>query len=204
MKKKTIISIIAIVRVALLIVGAVSIFNISKKVFQNIEDVLDDFPEDTSWSTSDDVSTDSSDTTVTVSSFSKADLDIVAKDNSDIALLGFNVTLKPNTKYLVKWSIDEAVVDDDVLYFAADAADDFYVRYVVGADSTSPAFEEIHFPYVFGACSNSTGSEITTDSSGEFSLYLFEMDFVSVENVIAAKALVDTYVTEITITEVSE
>ena len=210
MTKKTIISIIAFVLALLLLIGALGIYRLSDNLFNKFQDALGDLTDTSEWQPSGSVteapagssSGSGSETESVLQTFSKSDLDVVAMDNSDIALLGYQVQLKPNTEYFIHWELDPAAFNGEPFWYISLGSNQWtvYYRYDYGGSGSFQTWEfnteATHL--------KSTYKFFCTDDTGKFSIYFFEMDFESVSKVIAAKGLVDQYVKSISIEEYND
>lgn len=211
MKKKTIISIIAFVLALLLLAGAVGIYRVSDNLYNKFQDALGDLTDTSEWQPSGSVtdppsgssSENGSETESVLQIFDKADLDSVAMDNSDIALLGYQVQLKPNTEYFVHWELDPAAFDNEPFWYISLGSNQWTVYYRRDYGG-SGSFRSWEFNTETAYLKNSGGKLFTTDNTGRFSIYFFEMDYESMEKVIAAKGLVDKYVRSIRIEEYND
>ena len=211
MKKKTIIAIIAFVLALLLLIGALGIYRLSDNLFNKFQDALGDLTDTSEWQPSGSVteapagstSGSGSETESVLQMFSKSDLDVVAMDNSDIALLGYQVQLKPNTEYFVHWELDPAAFNGEPFWYISLESNQWtvYYRYDNGG---SGSFRSWEYSSEAAYLKNTSGKLLCTDNTGQFSIYFFEMDFESVSKVIAAKGLVDQYVKSISIEEYND
>ena len=210
MKKKTIIAIIAFVLALLLLIGALGIYRLSDNLFNKFQDALGDLTDTSEWQPSGSVteapagssSGSGSETETVLQTFSKSDLDVVAMDNSDIALLGYQVQLKPNTEYYISWELDPAAFNGEPFWYISLGSNQWtvYYRYDYGGSGSFQTWEfDTEATHL-----KSTYKLFRTDDTGNFSVYFFEMDFESVSKVIAAKGLVDQYVKSISIEEYND
>ena len=209
MKKKTIIAIIALLLALLLLIGALGIYRLSDNLYNKFQNALGDLTDTSEWQPSGSVteapagstSGSGSETEGTLQTFSKADLDIVAMDNSDIALLGYNVQLKPNTEYYIEWELDPAAFNGEPFWYISLGSNQWtvYYRFDNGGAGSFRSWEFNTESTHLKSC-----KFFTTDNTGRFSVYFFEMDYESMVKVLAAKSLVDQYVKSISIEEYND